>query len=181
MDVKFIMGLADLFKRKTHREKYEEAEKDLNTLYNEGHEDALKLNKKYNALVFEEKKARDRYEEGFDTEKSQAEINRLRKKLVNTSKKLFLFERDELGKYEGKNVMGLAIGLNPLDKENTKTKKNIGTMVGALSIFSFIFASVISTNITGNVIGVNVDISPSGSIFLAAGLVFGVVWLILRR
>jgi len=83
--------------------------------------------------------------------------------LERDSKTLEDFEREELG-----------------IRHNRDVKRHIGTTVGIISIASFILASILAVNITGNIIGANGNVS-SNFIFLAIGFVFGIVWLVLRR
>ena len=151
------MGLTDFFKRKTHREKYNAAEKNLerkseriwraqnrfnrrqennerflyaggglefdspteqlgraeyfydrakrklDKLYAEGHQEALELDKKYDALIA---------------------------KLVKDAKEVYNFERKELG-INGENERWLR-----------KHKKNLGTMVGVFAISALIISSL---------------------------------------
>ena len=193
-----IMGLRDLFRRKTRREKYEKAEKKkegisgelenthkawLNTeydvrqqesrwrdardrlkeLYAEGHEEALQLNKKYDTLVSEAEKVVKKYQKGYDKAKNQTERDSFDREWMNVHKKLYDFEKKELGMHKNGDI-----------------KKNIGTMVGVVSVASFVLSSFIAINITGNVIYATGNFSNS-TIFLAVGFVFGIAWLILRR
>lgn len=186
------MGLLDLFKKKEHREKYEKAERDLyrkninlgikkamysirgpeeriaeaerdytdyysstgyylgkaqeshrkaqkklKNLYAQGHKEALKLNKKYDALVA---------------------------KLGKDAKEVYEFEEKELGMHK-----------------RDSAKKNIGTLVGVISVASLILASLLAVNLTGSVIREGGDVNTNSAIFLSIGFIFGIVWLIIRR
>ena len=161
------------FNRKTHREKYDRAEKNLekrkkileqtnykkfyssglsegdwnlidfniakeklNKLYAAGYDEAHELKRKYDELVAEytseSKKAMGKYGERLHNKK---ETDIVFSKLKNINRKLYNFEKNELGMHKGENV-----------------KKNIGTMVGIISAASFLLAALLVTDITGNAI-----------------------------
>ena len=88
------------------------------------------------------------------------------KEWSSAHKKLYDFEKKELGMHKGDNV-----------------KKNLGTILGIMSIASFVIAAFLATNMTGNAISDTFGnaIGIGNPIFLIVGFVFGIAWLILRR
>ncbi len=109
----------------------------LEELYNQGHKEALKLNKKYDALVA---------------------------RVAKDAKALHGFEERELG----------------IRPKSNEAKKHVGTVAGVISVAGFIFASLVSTTMSGNVVGSEGSLTPN-FIFLMVGLLSGIVWMILRE
>jgi len=140
--------------------KLDNAEKKLAKLYDRDHKKALKLNKKYQSLTDKTKIARDT-------------LRRANLALSN-------FEWKELG-------------INTFDRDDRQDRQDdelakryshphiqepLEKIVGILSIASFVLYFILNKSITGNVIGSG---GNSNSFLLAVGLVFGLVWVFIKR
>ena len=168
------MALSDLFKKKKHsREKYDQLEKSaegkrhsyryIGTLSGPGAQ--ATYDNLFNQARIADKKLKKLYAQRH---KGALALNKkydaLVSKLGKDAKEVYEFERDELGMHE-----------------RNAAKKNIGNLVGIISIGALIMASIISTNITGNVIGGDSQVNVGSTIFLLIGLVFGVAWIFIRK
>ncbi len=168
------MGSADFFRKKKHsREKYERLKKDaegkrhgyryIGTL--SGPDAQATYDLLSNRAGIADKKLEKLYVQGHKealalNKKYDALVSKLRK----DAEEVYEFERDELGMCE-----------------RNDSKKHIGNLVGIISIGGLIIASIISANITGNVIGGNNQVNVSSTIFLLIGLIFGTAWIFLRK
>lgn len=171
------MGSTDLFRKKKHsREKYEQYErlkKDAESRKNSyryvgrlsGPGRQATYDPLFNQARIADKKLEKLYAQGH---KEALALNKkydaLVSKLGKDAKEVYEFERDELGM-----------------RERNDSKKHIGNLVGIISIGGLIMASIISANITGNVIGGNSQVNVGSTIFLLIGLIFGAAWIFLRK
>ncbi len=168
------MGSTDLFRKKKHsREKYERLKKDtegkrhsyryIGTL--SGPDAQANYDLLSHQAEIAEKKLEKLYAQGH---KEASALNKkydaLLARLQKDVQALDDFEREKLGIRHGDGV-----------------KKHIGNLVGIISIGGLIMASIISTNITGNVIGGNSQANVGSTIFLLIGLIFGAAWIFLRK
>ena len=155
------------------RKRYESGKRKLEKLYKEGHKEAIGLNKRYDALMANKIEAytewNKQWNKGKNNPPSQKVKDFFMKKIKNANNKLYNFEQKELGMH-GENERYL-----------TKRRKDLSTITGIISVGSLILASVMATNITGNVIGGGGEINMGSIIFLLVGLVFGIAWLFLRK
>ena len=172
------MGLFGLFGKKYTRERYEAAKKAAQSAEKDymftgsGYHDRGNFYRwsqdHYDALIEHvhesENRLKELYQQGHkEALKLQEKYDALVAKIVKDEKALSDFEKNELGMHKRGNV-----------------KRHLGTITGIISIASFILASLIVTNIQGNLIGTNGDLSPN-FIFLAIGLISGIMWMILRK
>ncbi len=168
------MASTDLFRKKRHsRKKYEQLRKDaegkrhsyryIGTLSSPGAQANYDLLSHQAEIA--EKKLEKLYAQGH---KEASALNKkydaLVSKLGKDAEELYEFERDELGM-----------------RERNDSKKHIGNLVGIISIGGLIIASIMSANITGNVIGGNSQVNVGSTIFLLIGLIFGAAWIFLRK
>ncbi|HEB47190.1 MAG TPA: hypothetical protein ENI22_01860 [Candidatus Pacearchaeota archaeon] len=176
-----------LSRKKKHREKYDEASNELKretaTFQSRYGSIDTPHTPSFDTLLFShwdratydaaKEKLKNLYAEGH---KEAININKEYDTLIHTfgkdAKRVYEFEREELGMHKGDEL-----GMH----EKSAAKKHIGSLVGIISIGALIIAPIISTNITGNVIGGSSQVNVGGTMFLLIGLVFGAAWIFLRK
>lgn len=147
----------------SHQRYYSRAKAELDKLYAKGHDEGHKLNKKYDELVVERDKLRDKWGDmRFGKTGTRKELESAYHKFQTIKNKLYDFETKELGMHKWEKI-----------------KKNISTLTGIISVASFILAALLVTDITGDAIGSVVG--TKNPFFLIMGFIFGIIWLILRR
>ena len=186
------MGLFNLFGKKEHREKYKAQEEKVNRAIEKLGKTKWEIHRRETVKSPFDRKPHINYYEGWPTLGHLDGFERDLRKAYKKLDRLYEEGRDEAIELHDKYVGMIArLGKDAkadYDFERDKLgmhkhdsiKKNVGTVVGAISIISLVFASLYSMDITGNVIG-NAGVLQGSALLLAISLIFGLTWLIIRR
>ena len=174
--------------------KLDNAEKKLAKLYSQVHEEALEEhNRRYGPVVTKESiKAKRKLAKLYDRDHKKAlKLNKKYQSLTDKTK----IARDTLRRANLalSNFEWKELGINTFDRDDRQDRQDdelakryshphiqepLEKIVGILSIASFVLYFILNKSITGNVIGSG---GNSNSFLLAVGLVFGLVWVFIKR